>query len=1643
MKPYRLITFTFLMLFVFQLRSESGSEEHTISFIENKKQWEEVIKFKSEMRGGALFFETNAITYAFYDPDYLDRIAAMKTGRIYGRKTNVKMDSLVECYAYRIHFDNANKNVDIKGHTPFKEYHNYYIGSDPERWSVNVQKYEQIEYCDIYKGINLLFYEKYLTYKYEFRIAPYTDVEQIAMRYEGADKLFLRKGSLIIRVGKHETEERKPFAYQVDKEGKKIEISCDFVIEEKTVRFALGDYDKSKELIIDPTLIFASYSGAYADNWGFTATYDNAKNLYGGGTVFGIGYPATSGYYQSTYGGGRCDIGITKFSADGTQRLFSTYLGGNESDVPHSMIVSHNDELYLLVTTSSLDYPVTANAYDTAFHTGSPIPYGALTNGIQYLNGACIAISRFNASGTKLLSSTFFGGSGTDGLSRDLSLVFNYSDEFRGEIQLDAANNVYIVSSTSSTDLPTSPTAFQPTYGGGSQDGFIAKFNYSLQNLQWCSYFGGSSADAIYSMYLDKNKNVYLCGGTTSINIPTTFGSIQPNRPGGVDGFVAKISSNGDQILRSTYYGRSGYDQTYLVTLDRDENVYVMGQTDTTAAAWVQNALWSSGRGQFVSKLSNNLSNVVWSTSFGSSTSNINISPTALMVDVCGNIHISGWGARLTGGVGGSLSTHGLPVTPNALYSSTDGADFYFISIAKDASNLEYATFYGEIGGTGEHVDGGTSRFDKKGIIYQAVCAGCGSSSNFPTHPSNVVSTTNNSNNCNLGVIKLDYGLQSVVADFSAPTMVCVPLTIQFVNHSQTTSNSATFFWDFGDGRTSTDTSPSIPFTQAGTLIIRLIASDPFGCNLNDTIEKELVLLANKKDTIPAKTTCKNVPVQIGFPPSSGVSYKWVPTIGLDNPNISNPNFKDTTSRQYTLYVTNDECTDTFVQWAYVIILPDGKRSSEYGCLGDSIRLHANTANGVNRFVFSTTPTFSDTLNSPLSRDYIDVLLTQNSKNYYIYRSNGFCSEVDTQTVYASSFSVAIDSVPHLCSGDTVQLSANIVNSMYGSSFTYQWTPSSAILGGATTKNPRINPKDSTYLVVLVKNEYNCFRKDSVLVGVSHLKINPVKKDISCFGLTDGSISIATSGGVAPYSYNWSNTGINTSVVSNLEAGTYTVTVNDSYNCSALQTFQIIEPAKLSVHLEDTVGLVFCDDESSGQALAVGSGGIPPYRFSWITGDTTAFIDHLYPGNYFLQLIDQNGCEDTITFSVRDTSDMEVTDISKGITCFGDCDGSIFIQIIKAVVPYSILWKTGEAADYRDSLCAGTYDLVVTDYQRCRRRLFPKVADVAPISVGSAVIIHPYCFGMKDGSISITAIGGTPPYKYYWNGIEGNNMLLGLTESGEYRLRITDSKDCEFDTLFILPNYDTLSAIPQIKDAPCKEICMGKASVQAFGGVSPYSYNWSNGGGSSSIDSLCEGAYWVVISDSNHCEIKVQVEVKIDTSIFHKKVMAWADTTEIYRSLSVTLYGTDLGSDFSYDWSPADGLSSVKGTKTTATPLNTIVYTYTVTDKYGCQKSDTLLIIIKDVICEHPYVFVPNAFSPNGDDHNDILYVEGLTLISIDFAIYDRWGERIFATTNPQIGWDGTFRGKPCEPGVYVYYLTATCIGGAEYVKKGNITLMR
>jgi gliding motility-associated-like protein len=171
-------------------------------------------------------------------------------------------------------------------------------------------------------------------------------------------------------------------------------------------------------------------------------------------------------------------------------------------------------------------------------------------------------------------------------------------------------------------------------------------------------------------------------------------------------------------------------------------------------------------------------------------------------------------------------------------------------------------------------------------------------------------------------------------------------------------------------------------------------------------------------------------------------------------------------------------------------------------------------------------------------------------------------------------------------------------------------------------------------------------------------------------------------------------------------------------------------------------------------------------------------------------------------------------------------------------------------------------------------------------------------------------------------------------------------------------------------------------------------------------------------------------------------VQAWSDRDTIYQSQSVQLESTEFD-DFGYHWEPASSLDNNTIRNPIATPYETVIYTVNVIDDYGCILSDTVRIVVLEVICDEPYVYVPNAFTPDGDNKNDIVFVRSEIVTDVNFAIYDRWGEKVFETTDMNVGWDGTFRGRKLDPDVYVYYLNATCLNKEKLIKKGNITLIR
>ena len=1600
-----------------------------VEFVQNVRQWDGRVLFKASLHGGALFAERDGFTFVLLHPQQLKEFYAAKFD-----PSAARSNGIIDAAAYKLVFAGANPAVEVSGQEAIHGYNNYYIGNNPTRWSTHVPKYKEVFYKNLYDGIDLSLLQDASHLKYEFTIAPGSSPSQIRLDYDGIENLVVSKGNLIIVTSVMQVVELQPYAYQEDTNGLRETVPCRYKVNRRSLTFEVGSYDPTRPLVIDPVLIFSSYSGSTADNWGYTATYDKEGNLYSGGNVFNIGYPTTTGSFQMDFAGGSTDIAISKFDAGGSFLHFSTYLGGSGTEVPHSLVVNDNNELYVLGTTSSSDFPVTEDAFDTTFNGGESY---VLTSTVRFNEGSDIVIAKFNDIGTQLLGATYVGGSGNDGLNTVTSLRRNYADEARGEIIIDGQSNVYVASSTQSWDFPVTDGAFDTAFCGGNQDACIIKFNHNLTNMIWCSYLGGMGDDAAYSIVLSDDHSLYVCGGTTSTDLPTTPNVVQPIYGGGDnDGFIAHIDPNGSRIQQISYLGKDGYDQAYLVKNDKQGNPHLFGQTYASGTVWVTNANWYvPNGGQFLTKLSPELDSVIWSTAFGTGAIGLDISPTALLVDLCNNIYMSGWGSpSINAGQGG---TSGLPITADAFQNTTDNNDYYFLCISDDASQLVYATYFGSPHAR-EHVDGGTSRFDNHGRIYQAVCAGCGNYDDFPT-TEGAWSQTNNSTNCNIGVIKFDFNLPAVVADFHIPNTVCAPIMLEFHNTSQRISDSTTFHWDFGDGTTSTAENPYHTYAQSGTYLITLVAQDAGSCNFADTAYRELVVLSNSNNVLGDVGICYGDFVQIGIPPSgsSMISYEWQPQTGLSNPNISNPIAAPEVSTTYYLFVSDGVCIDTITQHVEVENLQVDAGPDRVVCAGNSIVLSPTVTGTGLHYYWSTSPDFSTYLNSDFSNPNLEVSPTFFT-TYYLRVEGNYCTEEARVSVDVSDFSLTTPGNYVVCYGDSLMIEAT--PSVEGR-YHYDWQPATAIVSGGSTSSPWVQPMQNTVFSVTATNEYGCTATLDVPVQIRRFESQVTVTDASCHGSHDGTVSLTVTGGVSPYYYNWSN-GATTAELSNVSAGLYTVTVTDNTGCKGVDSFYVDQPAALTVQ-QVQMQSVFCDQNCNGWISVTAAGGTAPYQYQWLHGATGCVADSLCAGIYTVAVTDGHGCSATGSYTVTDSSSYNLSYRITPLSCAGDCDAVITLTTDFAPFAHQVEWNhnPSETGDSIGNLCAGVYQAVVTVDNGCSYNIYLQIEAVSALQFVNLFVTPPLCYGDTNAVLQTTVLGGTAPYVAEVNGNPAEFPVSGLAP-GSYVLSVTDAVGCRVDTLVEIGQPDPLLPTENHVSPPCPEICLGVINLSMEGGTLPYRYLWSTGATVPSVTELCAGGYAVTVTDRNGCTATLSVELT-DSTTFPTDITAWCDEDTIYAGEPTQLHSTELGSPFQYQWNPPIGVENPTASSSVARPVVTTQYVIIVTDEFGCTRTDTVPVYVRDVICEEPYVFVPNAFSPNGDGKNDILYVRGEVIREVSFKMYDRWGEKVFETDDLTKGWDGTFRGQPCEPGVYDYHLQVTCLGMKRYFKKGNVTLLR
>ncbi len=593
----------------------------------------------------------------------------------------------------RMELKGANANAAVDAHDELPGKSNYFVGNDPKNWRENVATFAKVNYKSVYDGVDLVYYGNQRELEYDFIVAPNADASQIRWAIPAAHKPDVDDdGQLVLHVNGSDVQMKKPVVYQTIN-GERIEIAASYSIQNpntknqnQEVGFTLGDYDYNEPLVIDPVVVFSSslLDGSGADSANAIAV-DPSGNAYVTGNTASTNFPAVNAI-QTTLNGGQ-DAFISKYNVAGTALVYSTYLGGSSGfENGWDIAVDATGNAYVAGRTTSIDFPVTAaTAFQPTKTTNNTVDGGFVTklnaNGTlgysTYLFGpqgnSAFGVATDGAGNAYIVgrtgtgfpitasafNSTNFGSGFLTKLNTNAagaaSLVYSTYLGPTGfaeghAVTVDAAGNAYITGNASSTSTNfASPGAFQTTYGGGSADAFIAKFNTNLSGTAsrvYSTYLGGSGQDfggqstpsGSKAIAIDSAGNAYVTGFTTSTNFPTA-NAFQAANAGNTDAFLTKLNPAGSALVYSTYLGGSGTssdDEGRSVAVNVAGNAYVVGLTASSTnfpTAFPLSTADGTTGGAFLAKFSPAGNTLVYSTRFGA----VGLQGLGLALDGAGN----------------------------------------------------------------------------------------------------------------------------------------------------------------------------------------------------------------------------------------------------------------------------------------------------------------------------------------------------------------------------------------------------------------------------------------------------------------------------------------------------------------------------------------------------------------------------------------------------------------------------------------------------------------------------------------------------------------------------------------------------------------------------------------------------------------------------------------------------------------------------------------------------------------------------------------------------------------------------------------------------------------------------------------------
>ena len=593
--------------------------------------------------------------------------------------------------------------------------------------------------------------------------------------------------------------------------------------------------------------------------------------------------------------------------------------------------------------------------------------------------------------------------------------------------------------------------------------------------------------------------------------------------------------------------------------------------------------------------------------------------------------------------------------------------------------------------------------------------------------------------------------------------------------------------------------------------------------------------------------------------------------------------------------------------------------------------------------------------------------------------------------------------------------------------------------------------------VVLVEDSNGCFESEVFYIT----QPDPIEitvdstVDILCFGDFTGSIDVSVIGGVPDYEYNWvgpNGFNSNTDDISDLEAGTYTITVIDQNNCPQSIDVELTQPEDLIINYTSTDES--CTNANDGTITLDIQGGVLDYNISWSNFGNGLIQSNLEPGSYTVTVVDSNNCVEEITIEILAAPLFDITPVVNSISCFGENDGNIQLNIEGGIAPVTVLWSDDPSAgEDRFNLSPGIYNVIITDSSEFSCTIEREFVIVEPTELITAGLVSSAsdCEIVESGSIDLQVSGGTAPYTFEWNNGAVTEDLTNIPP-GNYAVTVTDFNGCSaIDEFIVTRPSEILTSLDISFDPDCEnDIPYQVTTINVEGGVAPYDIIWSSGvvsgANNQTMTSSQNGTVIVDVIDSIGCQSQVVFDINLfdlgsPGFAYSSPGLTECETLGVGDLIQFT--NTSTGDYISVDWNFGDtGLTVINEENPTHVynQPGTYVVTQTVYYEYGC------VDVFEEIlyVTEGYALVLPNAFTPNGDGINDTIRPWFKCMTNVEISIYDTFGSLIYVESGDDIyGWNGLINGQMAENGNYIIVVKATTLFGEIINLNGPITLIR